>query len=86
MRNLAILMLSLASVAVGASGNGFSVAAKSGKGSAPALGNAINNVKRGGDSNPLSQPKRRKLAHCNVGRKKGVRCQGRRPGSGRTHR
>jgi len=33
-----------------------------------------------------SQPKRRKLARGNQGRHKGVKCQGRRAGSGRSHR
>jgi hypothetical protein len=53
----------------------------------PALGNAINHRStRGPARGGMSQPKRRKLAKANQGRRKGVKCMGRVSGSGRKHR
>lgn len=55
------------------------------RGAAPALGGAINTRYAGGGAS-CGQKKRRKLAWSNVGRKRGVKCQGRPAGKGRRHR
>lgn len=58
---------------------------KGNRGAAPALGGAINTRYAGGGAS-CGQKKRRKLAWSNVGRKRGVKCQGRPAGKGRRHR
>ena len=58
------------------------VPAQGGRGAAPALGGAINTRYAGGGAS-CGQKERRKLAWSNVGRKRGVKCQGRPAGKGR---
>lgn len=53
------------------------------RGATPAFGNEVNNRPAGGGAGYCNQLKRRKLAWSNVGRKRGVRCQGRPAGKGR---
>lgn len=55
------------------------------RGAAPALGNSINSRYSGGGAR-LGQKKRRKYARMTTKRNRGVRCQGRPAGSGRTYR
>ena len=59
--------------------------AQDGRDAAPALGGAINTRYAGGGAS-CGQKERRKLAWSNVGRKRGVKCQGRPAGKGRRHR
>lgn len=55
------------------------------RGATPALGKAVNGQYSGGGA-ALGQKKRRKLARQTTRPNRGVRCQGRRPGSGRRSR
>ncbi len=56
--------------------------AQGGRGAAPALGGAVNTRYADGGAS-CGQKERRKLAWSNVGRKRGVKCQGRPAGKGR---
>ena len=55
------------------------------RGAAPALGNSVNSRYSGGGA-ARGQKQRRKIARQTTRRNRGVRCQGRPAGSGRTHR
>lgn len=55
------------------------------RGATPVFGNSVNSRYSGGGAR-LGQKKRRKYARMTTKRNRGVRCQGRPAGSGRTHR
>ena len=84
--SLGAMLAMAATLFAGGSARTASIApARGGRGAAPAFGGAVNTRYAGGGAS-CGQKERRKLAWSNVGRKRGVKCQGRPAGKGRRHR